>query len=834
MASANPEIRQVLSQSRQALSAAIGYLYDARSEKVLMRSIFNTTTLPPESIVPSDKPGLTYKCTTTDSLEEKFSNLKISTEMGISVLCGMLGGGWCLEYLSRKKTNTCVRQASTICITPTMIEILRLENESLKSYLDLDALHTEGATHVICGIEWGARTLVAVKEATRNVDTSREIKGKLGNKPSGPHKDPSDQENMTGSVPPPQDGTLGRFAKLIGEAHVRGGVESDNTLRSVAIMLEFQITADVANVAKSGLPTNFEEVKHFLQSLPSTLKNVNGGKGVPIAFYLLSLDEVARMFKTEIQRDIVVRQLEHDSLHDAIDILEKLQATTRDLEDYLALVEQHSYCVPNEHIRKTEKKYKSAKKIERCFKHDLATKIVEIRSQHSILGKYADKMSFADTVKEAGAEYVSHDMLNSTISSNRTNDMYILYFSGEAQSRPNWDEERPTLIDLLNRQADQCRVLVVDCDIPTPRLLEKAYIEQRRGGKVIVSNVTQNGKDLAELCQLKSGFNDRVDRTRSVTPPSSRRVVRVPCPGADCFTTGKLKWVCSTCQDPVCYGFTDDNLYCLCSRYPFTDAVFKCNCAIHGPEFAKYGEEDLRKRLKALDPFEEYNILILGRSGVGKSIFINALVNYLEFESLEDAMIDTGPLRYVIPCSFSYQDEKMEDHEVVVGKQTIWEKFSSTGKSSTRKTLTYCFNIDGKSIRFIDTPGILDTAGPQQDHENAKDIFGMLESIDKLSAILILMPPNETRLDIAFKFCITELLSRLHRDTSKNILFGFTNAGETHFTLGATKAPLDKMLENLETGIARGESNQYFFDSKGFMFLATYKKNREHMPGGKD
>jgi len=168
-----------------------------------------------------------------------------------------------------------------------------------------------------------------------------------------------------------------------------------------------------------------------------------------------------------------------------------------------------------------------------------------------------------------------------------------------------------------------------------------------------------------------------------------------------------------------------------------------------------------------------------------------------------------------------------------VGKETAWERFSRVGKSSTRKTLTYCFNIDGKTVRFIDTPGINDTGGVDQDHANAKDIFRMLESIDKLSAILILLPPNETRLDATFRFCMTELLSRLHRDTSKNILFGFTNASATNFTLGATKGPLDYMLEKLETGIARGESNQYFFDSKGFMFLAAYKQNLPCMSGGK-
>lgn len=155
-----------------------------------MRSILKTTTLPPESVVSSDVPGLKYKHTTTDSLEEKFSNLDISAELGISVLCGMLGGGWCVEYLSKKKTSTRIRQASTICITPTKTEILRLENDDLKNCLDLGALHTWGATHVICGIEWGARTLVTVKESTGSVDANRKIEGKLDNKPSESSESP--------------------------------------------------------------------------------------------------------------------------------------------------------------------------------------------------------------------------------------------------------------------------------------------------------------------------------------------------------------------------------------------------------------------------------------------------------------------------------------------------------------------------------------------------------------------------------------------------------------------------------------------------------------------
>ncbi|KAH7175972.1 hypothetical protein EDB81DRAFT_771616 [Dactylonectria macrodidyma] len=856
MASAHPEVRQALSQSGRGPPATLGSLYDARSEEVLMRSILKATTLPPESVVSSDGPGLKYKHTTTDSLEEKFSNLDISTELGVSVLCGMLGGGWCVEYLSKKKMNTRIRQASTICITPTKTEILRLENDDLKNCLDLGALHTQGATHVICGIEWGARTLVTVKESTRSVDTNREIKGKLDNKPSEPGDNPGENGKAVSPTPAVNKGILSRLAKFIGEIHVSGKAEWDSTLSSMATSLDFEIAADVANVAEGGIPANIEGVKDFLRSIPSSLQGVNGGKGVPISFYLLPITEVAEMFKIEIRHDTIVRRLEQDGLDGSVDLLEELETTTRDLGDYVALVEQHSFCVPRGHIEEAQKQLRSAKRNEKSFKRSLATAITEIRSgsegmdslfqllgdfssskpdgknHRSILNKYVDKMSFADTVKDAGGEYISHDMLNSAISSSKTSDMYILYCNGAVQDRSGWNDERQTLIDLLNGQADDYHVLVVDYDVPVPKALEKTYIEQRRGGQVIVPNVTQHWKDLAELCQLKCGVNGRADRTRSVAPPSSRRVVRIPCPGESCFGTGKLKWTCPTCQDPVCYGFTDDYLYCLCSRYHFTDGVFKCNRPIHGAKFVKYGDEDLHQRLKSLDPFEEYNILVLGRSGVGKSMLINALVNYLEFDSLHDAITDPGPLQYIIPCSFSYQDEELNDHQVVVGKETLWERFSRTGQSSTKKTLTYCFNMDGKTIRFIDTPGINDTEGIDQDHENGKDIFRMLESIDKLSAILILLQPNETRLDAPFKFCITELLSRLHSDTSKNLLFGFTNASGTNFTLGATKGPLDCMLEELQTGIARGETNQYFFDSKGFMFLAAYKQNLAYMPGG--
>lgn len=116
------------------------------------------------------------------------------------------------------------------------------------------------------------------------------------------------------------------------------------------------------------------------------------------------------------------------------------------------------------------------------------------RDHRSIPGEYVHKMSFTDTAKDAGPEYVSHEMLVEASGRNRTVDMYILHFNGAAQAGPAGNEDQQTLFDLLNGQADQYRVLIVNYDVPTTKDLEKAYIEQRRGGKIIGENVTKNGK----------------------------------------------------------------------------------------------------------------------------------------------------------------------------------------------------------------------------------------------------------------------------------------------------------------------------------------------------
>ena len=91
---------------RQGSLVSLGDLYDAHSESILHRSFLKTNALPPGCVGIKEAPGLFYKHATTDSLEEKFSSLDISAELGLSALCGRLKGGWCCEYLSRRRRVT--------------------------------------------------------------------------------------------------------------------------------------------------------------------------------------------------------------------------------------------------------------------------------------------------------------------------------------------------------------------------------------------------------------------------------------------------------------------------------------------------------------------------------------------------------------------------------------------------------------------------------------------------------------------------------------------------------------------------------------------------------
>ncbi|CAF3881101.1 unnamed protein product, partial [Rotaria sordida] len=225
---------------------------------------------------------------------------------------------------------------------------------------------------------------------------------------------------------------------------------------------------------------------------------------------------------------------------------------------------------------------------------------------------------------------------------------------------------------------------------------------------------------------------------------------------------------------------------------------------------------------------ETINILLLGETGVGKSTFINAFANYLTFNTLEEA--ERGQPVVLIPVSFIITiGDNFEEHIVKFGdmNDSNNEDFDHPGQSITQYCRSYIFHLndsDRKKLCIIDTPGFGDTRGIQQDDRNIEHILEYVNNLTHLNAICFLLKPNESKLNIYYRLCITQLFSVLDRNNVKNIIFCFTNSRSTFYTPGDTAPLLKKMLNSLSIGnVSFKKENTFCFDSESFRYLVALK-----------
>ena len=222
------------------------------------------------------------------------------------------------------------------------------------------------------------------------------------------------------------------------------------------------------------------------------------------------------------------------------------------------------------------------------------------------------------------------------------------------------------------------------------------------------------------------------------------------------------------------------------------------------------------------------HILLLGETGVGKSTFINAFANYLTFDTLEQAQ--TGRPIVLIPVSFLITTGDNFDEHIVkfsdgVDDDADNEDFAHDGQSVTQHCRSYQFNLKDnteKKLRIIDTPGFGDTRGVNQDENNIAHIIDYVRNLSHLNAICFLLKPNESRLNIFFRSCLTQLLSLFGANIADNILFCFTNARATFYTPGNTGPILKKMLTSLpDVNVQLRKDNCFCFDSESFRYLVA-------------
>lgn len=795
--------------------ASLGDLYDARTDNFCHVSLFNKK-IPESAITRTDNHFSDTHLIHSDTYSEKFSKWNVEAELRASVLSGLVtlkGSG---RYLSEQKTSARTVKCSLLYNILTKEEKVNIYDENLRESIVLDGIENGMATHVIVGISWGANTVLSCEYHNKDERDVKEIKGKFG----------AQMKLMALSI------------------SGKASVNFDEGDHSKGINFEIRIFGDVLPTNQE-LPTTCEAALNLMKQMPTLVGNSNEGKGKPLTYHLYPLELLKGYLKFSIKANSMIRSLEEDSLLRIVQLFEQTSEIQQQLYDFCQDAQEHRYCVPPEDVAtvlsvKEEMAIKEAK-----FRTILATTLTEVRSGKADVSKLeqlimnyktgefspekvtilfskwshiTEKIVFAKILVQNGVKYIGIETsLDNEIMKDFNNQSYVLYFKEEAKSaNPEvWKQNRQIFLQEVMKDGG-FKYYAVDCDIhPELWPMHGLCIQVLKSGQVITSDLlADHQKTDANPVAHSTTVMEKVTHK-----PNKRTRLLIPCTGNNCDPGIEYEWICEKCNQPLEYGF-DDHVYCSCGRAKASLIEFKCPHRKHGVAFEKHEGQYLRDLLEKLRPFKEMNILILGETGVGKSTWINGFVNFLTYGSLQEA--EQNELCSLIPSQFTVCDENLE--QILVSTGTDDNEVHTQGQSATQGCKVYPFPIGNTFIRIIDTPGIGDTRGIDQDKKNFENILRTLAYLEELHGICILLKPNNARLTVMFRFCIKELLTYLHRDASRNIVFCFTNSRGTFYRPGDTLPALRQLLEdNREVEIPVAKPTVYCFDSEAYRFLAAIK-----------
>ena len=159
------------------------------------------------------------------------------------------------------------------------------------------------------------------------------------------------------------------------------------------------------------------------------------------------------------------------------------------------------------------------------------------------------------------------------------------------------------------------------------------------------------------------------------------------------------------------------------------EGVFEWTYSIYPLQKSKYAQQ------------EEKIMMVVGATGKGKSTLINRMINHIFGVEYIDA--------------FRYQ--------------LITEEAKSQTQSQTRDITKYTFKV--LKLTVIDTPGIGDTAGKEEDEKTIEKIQNLFTSgaIKTIHAICFVAKHNDVRLEPSTCYIFRTIAELFGNDTAKNI-----------------------------------------------------------------
>ncbi len=206
-------------------------------------------------------------------------------------------------------------------------------------------------------------------------------------------------------------------------------------------------------------------------------------------------------------------------------------------------------------------------------------------------------------------------------------------------------------------------------------------------------------------------------------------------------------------------------------------------------------------------------IAFIGKSGTGKSSLINMLTNIFEDRqyqgsraiSITQTIPKPGKDKSKITLHYNIAEFKDRQSDIEGGKQCDLQ---------TQRPNIYHFPTANCQVSLIDTPGIGDTRGFENDKLIVRSVVEALKASEKFNALCLIFKSSDQRVDPIIKYMVHQYQSIMTAECRNNLVVCFTYTTDIY--------RIDAHSALLEAGIITEETPCFCFDNSCLLPASNY------------